>query len=323
VKTYSTRWPWQKEVLAVVMTVAVLALLPFVVTDSYWRHILIVIFIYALVASSWDLTLGYGGIFNFGHLAFFGVGLYCYSVLTTVFSVWPWIAFALAALASCAVAALVSIPILRLKGIYIVLVTFGFSQLIMQLVLSQSALTGGTQGMIRIPMLPVGDHNFVRDGRFGSYYMALALLVAGVAALRVYVRSRFGLSLVALKDTEEYATSRGISAAMQRVLALSFSALLAGCAGAFYGSYARTASVDVFGMSFATLILSMILLGGVGSTYGPIIAAFLLTILSEFLTDAGAFRPMIIALLIIGVMLAFPGGLIGGLKATIGRIGRR
>ena len=173
--------------------------------------------------------------------------------------------------------------------------------------------------MIRIPMLPVAGHNFVRDGRFGHYYMALALLLVGVAALRIYIRSRFGLGLVALKDTEEYATGRGISAARQRVLALSFSALLAGSAGAFYGAYARTASVDVFSMSFATLILSMILLGGVGSTYGPIVAAFLLTILSEFLTDAGAYRPMMIALLIIGVMLVFPGGLIAGLKSATER----
>jgi len=323
VKIYTTRWPWQKEALAIATAVVVLALLPLVVTDAYWRHILIMIFVYALVASSWDLTLGYGGIFNFGHLAFFGIGLYGYGVLTTVFGIWPWFAFALAALASCVAAALVSVPILRLKGIYIVLVTFGFSQLIMQIVLSQSQLTGGTQGMIRIPMLPVGGHNFVRDGRIGSYYMALALLLAGIAALRFYVRSRFGLSLVALKDTEEYATSRGISAAFQRVLALSFSALLAGFAGAFYGAYARTASVDVFGMSFATLILSMILLGGVGSTYGAVVAAFLLTVLSEFLHDAGAFRPMIIAILIIGVMLAFPGGLIGAGKAAIERIRRR
>ena len=100
------------------------------------------VFIYALVAASWDLTLGFGGIFNFGHLAFFGVGLYTYGVLTTALGMWPWFAFGLAALASCGAAALISIPILRLKGIYIVLVTFGFTQLIMQIVLSQSGLTG-------------------------------------------------------------------------------------------------------------------------------------------------------------------------------------
>lgn len=306
---------WHHELMLAGICLAGLALLPLIVTEPYWRHVLIMVFIYAVAASSWDLTLGYGGIFNFGHLAFFGIGLYGYGVLTTVLGVWPWYAFALAGLFSGLAAAVVTIPILRLKGIYIVLVTFGFSQLVMQLMLSQSNLTGGTQGMVRIPVLPVGGHNFIRDAKLGHYFMALGFLVLSTIALRVFVRSRAGTSLVALRDSEEYAVSRGISVARQRLVALSFSALIAGWAGAFFGSYFRTASVEVFGMGFASLVLSAILLGGAGSIYGPIAATLLLTVTSESLASAGAFRPMVIASVIITVMLVYPGGLAGAARS--------
>jgi len=309
----------RKELALAGLCLLGLVLLPLLVTESYWRHVMIMVFIYAVAASSWDLTLGYGGIFNFGHLAFFGIGLYAYGVLTTVFGVWPWYAFALAGLASGFAAVVVTIPILRLTGIYIVLVTFGFGQLVMQIVLSQSELTGGTQGMIRIPVLPVGNHNFIRDGKLGHYFMALGLFTIATIALRVFVRSRTGLGLVALRDSEDYAVSRGISVARARLIALTFSALIAGCAGAFYGSYYRTASADVFGMGFASLILSAILLGGAGSIYGPIAATLALTVISEALTNSGTvsgtFRPMMIAVIIIAVVLIYPGGIAGALRS--------
>ncbi|MDB5522344.1 MAG: branched-chain amino acid transporter permease [Rhizobium sp.] len=319
-RKFTTYGSWKTEALAGLCAIVFLALLPFVITDSYWRHILIIVFIYSIASASWDLTLGYGGIFNFGHLAFFGIGLYSYGVLTTAFGVWPWFAFAAAGALAAAAAALVTVPILRLKGIYIVLVTFGFSQLIMQIIVSQSDLTGGTQGIVRIPNLPFAGHNFIRDSRFGHYYMALLFFTLGVIALRAFVRSRSGAALVALKDSEEYATSRGISMARQRFVALTFSALIAGFAGAFYGAYIRTASVEVFSMGFASLILSTILLGGAGTIYGPICAAFVLTIFSEFLADTGAYRPMIIALVIIVVMLVYPGGLAAGARSLMRQV---
>jgi len=313
----TTYGSWHKELTLAGICLLVLIFLPMSITQAYWRHVMIMVFIYAIVASSWDLTLGYGGIFNFAHLAFFGIGLYAYGILTTVFNVWPWHAFALAGIASGLAAMLITIPILRLKGIYIVLVTFGFSQLIMQIVLSQSGLTGGAQGMIRIPTLPFGGHNFIRDGKLGHYFMALSLLAITTVALRIFVRSRTGLGLVALRDNEEYAISRGVSVAKQRLIALSFSALIAGYAGAFYGSYYRTASVDVFGIGFTSLILSAILLGGAGSIYGSIGATLVLTLISETLTNSSTFRPMIIAVIIIAVVLIYPSGMVGAFRSLL------
>jgi branched-subunit amino acid ABC-type transport system permease component len=159
-------------------------------------------------------------------------------------------------------AALIAVPILRLKGIYIVLVSFAFSQLVLQLIISESAYTGGNSGLVRVPMLAIPGHNMVRDGKLGYYYIALALLGCCVVFLRGFVRSPLGRSIVALRDNEEYAVSRGVSLGRQRLITLGASALFTGIAGAFYGGYFRNASTDVFGMSLTTLILSMVLLGG-------------------------------------------------------------
>lgn len=320
------RVSWMKEALGLVAGFALLALLPFVLADSYSRHVLIMAFIYAMIASNWDLSLGYGGVFNFGHLALFGIGVYAYGMLTKLAGLDPWLALAASGIIATLAAILVTIPILRLKGIYIILVTFGFAQLVMQVIVSQSDLTGGTQGMVRIPGLYLFDHNMVRDGKFAYFFIALALLAASTLFLRIIVRSRLGASIVALRDNEEYAISRGVSLVRQRMITLAASAFFTGIAGAFYAAYQRNASIDVFGMSLATIILSMVLLGGTSTIYGAIIASFVLTVFAEMMADFGAWRPIITAVLIIAVMLLYPTGLAGliraGWTATAGRLRR-
>lgn len=316
------RWSWRNEALGLAAALILLACLPAVVTDSYSRHVLIMVFIYGIVAASWDLSLGYAGIFNFGHLALFGVGLYAYGILTKELGVDPWLSLAGGGLAATLAAILVSVPILRLKGIYIILVTFGFAQLIMQIVINQSNITGGMQGMVRIPTVTLWDHNLLRDGKLAYYYIALVILVLAVVFLRGFARSHLGKSVVALRDNEEYAISRGVSLARQRVLTLAASAFFTGVAGAYYGAYLRTASVDVFSMSTATLVLSMVLLGGTGTIYGSLLASLLLTIFSERMADYGAWRPIMTAVLIIVVMLLYPGGLAAALQAGLQRLGR-
>ncbi|MCX5512788.1 branched-chain amino acid ABC transporter permease [Kaistia algarum] len=317
------RTPWMTELAGALVGLLVLALLPLVVGDAYGRHVLIMVFIYAVVASNWDLSLGYGGVFNFGHLALFGIGVYAYSLLTKLAMMDPWVALVASGVIAVVAAVVVTIPILRLKGIYIILVTFGFAQLVMQIILSQSDYTGGTQGIVRIPGLYWFDHNMVRDAKFAYFYIALAMLALSTLFLRIFVRSRTGKSIVALRDNEEYAVSRGVSLVRQRMITLAASAFFTGIAGAFYAAYQRNASVEVFGMSLATIVLSMVLLGGTGTIYGAIIASFVLTVFAESMADFGAWRPMITAVLIIVVMLVYPGGIVGMLKALWGLATRR
>lgn len=301
-----------RKIAVVCAGLALALLLPLAVQDTYWRHLFIVAFIYAIVASNWDLSLGYAGIFNFGHIALFGIGLYTSALASTLLGVDPWLSMLLGGVVAAAAGAVVALPVIRLKGIYVVLVTFAFGQLVLQLVLSQSQLTGGTQGIVRIPGLSGFGYNFLRDYKFGYYYVALFLLLASTVFLRLLVNSDFGMSLRAIRDNEEYAVSRGISVGVQRVKVLMASAFFTGIAGAFYATYLRVASPEIFGFPFLSLVLSMVLIGGVGTIYGPILAAVALTFANELLGSVQGldeWRVMLISAVMVLVLLFFPGGL--------------
>lgn len=302
------------SLILILLGLAVLLLLPLFVSSTYLRHLVIIALVYAVVASNWDLSLGYAGVFNFAHLAFFALGAYGAAVITKTYGLSPWLGIPAGALLAVIASVLVCLPVLRLKGIYIVLITFAFGQLCLHLVLGLSDVTGGSRGLVLIPPLTLGDFTFSQNGRLGYYYLTVALFAASTFYLRRLVASDFGLSLVALKDNEDYAVSRGISLARQRLLTFAASAVFTGAVGGLYAQYLRVVSPDLFGFSFLSLALSMLLLGGISTIYGPIIAAFLLTFLSEAMVDLGPWSYVIIATLIILVLRFFPDGLLSGLE---------
>lgn len=298
--------------LGIAAVLLALALVPLFITDSYTRHLFIIAIIFAIIASNWDLSLGYCGLFNFGHLTFFGVGVYTAAILAKSVGLSPWLAILMSGSTAAIAALIIAAPVARLKGIYVVLVTFAFSQLVLQIILSQSQITGGAEGMVRIPYLRIGDYKFIRDYKLGYYYVALAILVASTLSLHLIVRSPFGKSIRALRDNEDYARARGISIARQRVVTLVASSIFTGIAGGFYAIYLRVASPEVFGFGTLSLALSMVLIGGVGTVYGPIVAALLLTFLTEAMAGIQGFeeaRFIVIAVAMILVLRAAPGGL--------------
>ena len=293
----------------VLLSLAFFLIIPWIFQGSYIRHLFILYFIYAIVASNWDLSLGYGGIFNFAHVAFFASGTYAYGILTKTIGLNPWLAIPAGGLIVVLISIVLALPIMRLSGIYVILITIAFSQLIVQLVISQSDITGGTMGMVALPYLRIGDFKFIRHGKIGYYYTALALLVLSTVYLHILIKSRVGRGIIALRDHKYYAISRGISQARQRVITLAASALFTGIAGAFFGSYVRVASPDAFGMSSLTLILSMLLLGGTTTLWGSLVSALILTFFSEAFAGLGPWRNILISVAIVLVLIFYPGGL--------------
>jgi ABC-type branched-subunit amino acid transport system permease subunit/pimeloyl-ACP methyl ester carboxylesterase len=292
-----------------VILVAAAALAPLFIHEAYTRHLLVLAFVYAVVASSWDLSLGFGGLFNFAHGALFAVGLYVFALTAKFLGISPWLAILLGGLAAVCLAVAIALPVLRLDGVYVILVTVAVSQLLYQITVSQSQFTGGTSGIASLPGLKLGSYPFLRDGKIGYYYTALALLVISTIFLHIVIRSRLGRAAIALRDNKFYAISRGVSEARTRILTLAASALFTGLAGGFYGSYVRVASPDVYGTGFLTTILSILLVGGAATLWGPIVAAFAITFLSEALVNLGPWREIIMGMMIILVVVFYPGGL--------------
>ncbi|WP_420556868.1 branched-chain amino acid ABC transporter permease [Roseovarius sp.] len=301
-----------RRTIVMIAGLVVLALVPAFVTDSYTRHLFILAFVYAVIASNWDLSLGYAGLFNFGHLAFFATGVYTAAIAAKTFGIDPWLAIPMGGVTAMLAALLVALPVARLKGIYVVLVTFGFSQLLLQLILSQSQITGGAGGMVRIPGLEVGDYRFIRDFKFGYYYVALGLLTISTLYLLWLTNTSFGKSLLAVRDNEDYAQARGISIARQRILSLVASAVFPGIAGGFFAIYLRVAAPEVLSFGTLSLALSIVLIGGTATIYGPIIAAVLLTFATETMAGIRGWeeaRFLVVAIGMILVLRFAPGGL--------------
>ena len=290
----------------VVVLVALFA--PQVLVSGVAQNLAVIALLFAVVASNWDLTLGYAGIFNFAHVAFFGIAGYVSAISTIHLGVPVWLDIAIAVVAVAVLAGITAVLALRLRGIYVALVTFAFVQLCVALIISQKWLTGGAVGLVGVPDLELFGFRFGSDQR-SYFYLAEFLLIASTLFLRWLVKSDFGLSLVALRDNEDYAISRGISATRQRVLAMIASSLFTAAAGAVYGHYLIVASPDIFSFSLTTLILSMTLLGGSATIFGPILGAIVLTVVTEQLAEFGVIRFMIIAVLIVLTLRFLPGGI--------------
>jgi branched-chain amino acid transport system permease protein len=300
------------------VVLAVFVVFPQLAQSDYIVHLGAIGLIYATVAVSWDLTLGYGGVFNFAHPALFGLGAYASGVAAAKFGVEPWAGLVVGAVVAAVVSVAVFVPVSRLRGIYVALITFAAAQLILYVVITQTDLTGGYLGLTDIPMLSLGSFDFGRN-EIATYYLAGVLLLFAIALLRRMVTSDYGLGLVGLRDFEEYAVSRGVSVGRQRLWAFIASGALAGAAGGIYTFYLLSISPEIFGFSLSTLLLSMVLVGGIATIFGPAVAAIALTYISDALSPLGAWRFIAVGVLIIIVILFFPAGIWGALV----RRGRR
>lgn len=305
-----------------VLIVAVL-LVPLVVTDMYARLILVQMVTYALLASSWNLTLGIAGIFNYAHVALFGIGSYASAILAVQFDIDPWLTIPAAGLAALIGSLVAFIPVARLRGIYVALATFIFAQLCIYIVLGQSDLTGGSSGLVGVPDMYVGDTSMFANSRLGYVYLGIGFLIVVVVGLTLLLRSTFGRSLLAIKDNEQLARSRGIPVYRQHLITFLTGSLIAGLTGSYFVFTNNVASIDVFSFGYATLLLSMIFLGGSRSIIGPVIGAVVITLISEALRNYGPIRFIVAGVIILIVLRFFPTGIVGGFERIRDLVPRR
>jgi branched-chain amino acid transport system permease protein len=295
------------------------AVLPLVVSSTYYRSILVVAFLYAVVAASWDLTLGYAGVFNFAQLATFGIGSYATAIFA-LRGIYPLLSLLLATILAVLFNTIVAIPVLRLRGVYVALLTFGAGQLVGSIALGWNEVTGGSSGLVLVPPLVILGFDF-NWSAIGYIYLAETLLLITFFVLMKVVKAPFGLSLLASRDAESYALSRGIPVGRQRVMSLAIGGIFTGLSGGLFTLYISSAAPTVFGFGTATLVLSMVLVGGTGTIVGPILAAIFLTYIQNIrqIAGLGPITFMIISLVIILILRYLPGGLWDLRKKNMGR----
>ncbi len=285
--------------------ILVMALIPELVSKGTLRIIIFANFL-AIFAISWDVLSGRTGYISFGHPFLIGIGAYTSAILTKRFDVPIEYAIPAAVLMTMVGGIIVFLPALRIKGSYFALVTLAFMELIYQLVqVVRPDLTGGTRGMSGIETLTRGAVN--------GYYLSASLMVVVALSMWLLMRTQLGTALSAIGMNEESVRGSGLSTTRLKLFAFLTSAFVAGLGGAFYVHYLGSiAPRALFDINFLFTIIVAALIGGASTIIGPVIGAFFLTFLLEYLRPylPGAERYFIYGMIALVLYMYEPKGLI-------------
>jgi len=291
----------------------IIALLPFVIQDSYWRTNLIVCAINIMLAIGLDFILGYAGQLNLGHSAFYGIGAYASTLLAMKLGVPFWVAFVFGMVLSGAAGMALSIFAVRLRGHYLAIASLGFAVIVHQVLLNWISLTQGPLGIyaikpppdIALPGLPVISFGNTAN----MFYLVASFAFLFYFLLDQLVRSPIGETLKAIREDEISASAFGINCTAWKVFAFGIGSAVAVAAGAFYASFVGTLVPDAFIITESFTILAMVIVGGMGTLIGPVWGAILLTILPELLRGFGDLRLILYGAALTLVLLFMPGGI--------------
>jgi branched-chain amino acid transport system permease protein len=247
--------------------------------------------------------------FHLAQVPFFAAGGYSTAILSVHIGLSPLIGILIGGVAAVILSLIIGIPSLRVRGIYLVFLTFSFHFIMLSLALFFVDITGGDMGLILEP-IRIGATNIDMFNPVVTYYTALTLFVLSLVFIKKIIDSKIGLALVSLRDSEIYAVSRGINPYKIKLVTFVLSSFLAGVCGAFYVHYLRVITPALFDWSFLITFLASIVIGGVGTLYGPLIGAFILTFLMESLRFLEMFRNIVFGLLMILILIFMPKGLI-------------
>ncbi|MGB5904165.1 MAG: branched-chain amino acid ABC transporter permease [Xanthobacteraceae bacterium] len=301
------------EFRAALVAMAIVALIPLGVSNPYWLGVLIVSMYFAILAGGWNLLAGYTGQFSLAPATFAMIGAYTTGLLNHYFGVPPLLGIVAAVVVSGLVGLLLGRAVLRLVGPYLALTTLSFAE-IMRLVASNSIdITRGDLGLGVAGLL---------DSRVGWYYLFLGALVVLLILFYMLLRSKAGLFLQAIRDDEVAARRAGVNVVFWKTAAFAISAAASGFAGALYAHFAELVTPELGLIGQTGLIVSMTVIGGMGTLAGPVVAAFLVYVLSEWLRDVGGYQLVVFAALVVIFARFFREGLWGLARAAVQRWGR-
>src|ERR1700738_2500652 len=303
-----------------------IAVLPMVLTGSYWQTNLTVCAINVLLALGLDFILGYAGQLNLGQSAFYGLGAYISTLLITRLGVPFWAAFAAGVAFSCLGGIVLSLFAVRLRGHYLAIASLGFAVITYQILLNWISLTQGPLGIYAVPRPPTlalpGLLTIDFHDQRNLFYLVAGVALLSYLLLDQLIRSPIGETLTAIREDEVSAASLGINCAAWKVFAFGVGAAVAGAAGGFYGGFVGTLTPDAFFITESFTILAMVVVGGMGTLIGPVCGAILLTVLPEPLRGLGDLRLIVYGLALTLVVLFVPGGIVGATRLAVARVRR-
>ena len=270
------------------------------------------IMIMAIFALSLDLLVGWTGLVSFGHAAYFGVGAYAPAILSPkAEAAGMWSSLGIAVLAAAACAFVVGIFVLRTRGIYFIMVTLAFAQMF-YFVFHDTDFGGGSDGRyvnVKPDASIAGFAPFDLDRPLHVYYVVLAVLVAVFLFLQLLLRSPFGRALQGIRANEQRMRALGFPVTAYKLAAFTLAGALAGLAGWLLAAQSGFVNPEILSWHQSGNVLLMVILGGAGTPYGPIVGAFALTLLHELFSTLTRHWQLWLGISIVLIVLFMPGGL--------------
>ncbi|MGD9369102.1 MAG: high-affinity branched-chain amino acid ABC transporter permease LivM [Desulfobacteraceae bacterium] len=288
-------------------------------TSRYEQDVAINVLIYICLGLGLNVVVGLAGMLDLGYIAFYGVGAYTYALLNIHFGMSFWICLPFAAMLACIAGTLIGYPTLRMRGDYLAIVTLGFGEIVRLILNNWMSLTNGPNGILGVKAPSVYIPGF--EGGFSLelfylkklhflYYIALALAVVTIIAVRRLNYSRIGRAWESIREDETAAELMGVNTFMLKLLAYAMGALFAGLAGAFFCARMRFVSPESFTFLESAMVLCMVVLGGMGSIPGIVLGTAALIVLPEVFREFELYRMLAFGAAMVVMMLFRPSGLI-------------
>ena len=313
-------FPWEVLLLAAALAVPALG-------SRFYTFLANDVLLWALVATSLNLLVGYTGLVSFGHAAYFGIGAYTTGILMKKAGVPFLLAFPAAGVLAGAAALLFGFFCVRLTRIYFAMLTLAFAQIVWAICFKWNEMTGGEQGMPEIPYPGLdwmGSLPLVGGLRTSDhfYLLSVVLIAACFWVLRRIVGSPFGRMLTTIRENAERAEFIGVNVRRYELAAFVLAGAFAGLAGGLFGIFNRGVFPDFAYWTKSSEVLIMTLLGGMGVFYGPAVGALVLILLNQQIVSHTEYWPFVLGIILIVLLFVFPGGLAGAADSLFRRLRR-
>ena len=307
--------PTARQRLSIVMALLLLlAVLPLGM-NNYFVDVLTQAGTYVVLALGLNIVVGMAGLLDLGYIAFYAIGAYTYALLSTKLGVSFWVGLPAGGLAAALFGVALGVITLRLRGDYLAIVTLGFIQIVHLVLNNWDSVTNGPNGILNIGRPALGEFVFSRPIHF--YYLILMIVLLAVFAVNRLNRSRIGRAWIAIREDEVAAQAMGVDTTRMKILAFALGAAWAGIAGVFFAGKFAFISPESFTFFESVIVLSMVVLGGMGSIPGVILGALIIVILPEVLREFAGYRMLVFGAALVLMMIFRPQGIIGNPRRRI------
>lgn len=298
--------------LVQLILLALAVIIPLILKNEYFIHLLVLTYIFALFALSYDLIIGGMGQISLGHQAFFGMGAYIAGLLSVKLHVPVWFCLPAAVFGAGVLGLFLGYVSLRTRGAYLAIVMLGFAMILWMIAMGWRDVTFGQRGVGGIPHLSARIRPFINivfDTPASFYYIALTFLTVVIYGLKKLNRTRFGRAVAGIRENEDRAVMSGINVFTHLLAMFTVSAMLAGLAGFEYAYYVSFVDPKVLSVYYMGMGLIMVIVGGSGTLPGPIIGAFVFFFIPEWLGIAQELRMVFFGVVLLIFILLMPEGI--------------